>query len=300
MKKRAIVIYFLAFALLLSACVYRIPDNTQGSSDPALQGSSALTKESDSTSHNSDTSTPSQSATIPDSTIDTTLDGPDNVGCYFGGYYTEGPYEYRYVKFEHCGTMVVGMALISCDDSVEFAVIPSEVCGIPVVAIDHCSSYSPPFAENSALKSIVIPDTVVYMSNNVFENCNLLTDITLSNSIIALGDDSPGSYGTNWLLKGTAVTFLEVPEGIKRIRANVFADSLLESIVLPSTLETIAQCFDNCPLKKVFYRGTAEQCPQTLLDQVATTEATIYYLSETEPTEEGNFWHYVDGKPVIW
>ena len=25
-----------------------------------------------------------------------------------------------------------------------------------------------------------------------------------------------------------------------------------------------------------------------------------YYYSETEPTEEGNYWHYINGEPVIW
>lgn len=28
--------------------------------------------------------------------------------------------------------------------------------------------------------------------------------------------------------------------------------------------------------------------------------ATKYFYSESEPTEEGNFWHYVDGEPTIW
>jgi hypothetical protein len=28
--------------------------------------------------------------------------------------------------------------------------------------------------------------------------------------------------------------------------------------------------------------------------------ATRYYYSETEPTEEGNFWHWVDGEVVVW
>jgi hypothetical protein len=25
-----------------------------------------------------------------------------------------------------------------------------------------------------------------------------------------------------------------------------------------------------------------------------------YSYSETAPTDEGNFWHYVDGKPTLW
>ena len=28
--------------------------------------------------------------------------------------------------------------------------------------------------------------------------------------------------------------------------------------------------------------------------------STVYYYSETQPTEEGNYWHYVDGLPTKW
>lgn len=27
---------------------------------------------------------------------------------------------------------------------------------------------------------------------------------------------------------------------------------------------------------------------------------TVYYYSETFPTTEGNFWHYIDGEPTVW
>ena len=29
-------------------------------------------------------------------------------------------------------------------------------------------------------------------------------------------------------------------------------------------------------------------------------EATRYYYSETEPADDGNFWHYVDDVPAKW
>ena len=30
------------------------------------------------------------------------------------------------------------------------------------------------------------------------------------------------------------------------------------------------------------------------------TGARRYYYSDSEPTEEGNYWHYVDGEIVVW
>ena len=100
----------------------------------------------------------------------------------------------------------------------------------------------------------------------------------------------------------TSVEFLEVPEGVKIIGYNTFMGSDIEQIVMPSTLTSIMQdCVEDCPLKEIYMRAAKENYPESLLAELAKqTEATLYFYSETEPTEEGNFWRYVDGKPVIW
>jgi hypothetical protein len=35
-------------------------------------------------------------------------------------------------------------------------------------------------------------------------------------------------------------------------------------------------------------------------DNIELENAPRYYYSETEPTEPGNYWHYVDGVPTPW
>ena len=129
-----------------------------------------------------------------------------------------------------------------------------------------------------------------------------ITYVRFPQDATELGVDPTSSMGGIWILGGTSVRFFEVHEGVTAFGSYVFAHTELESIVLPSTLETIGEYtfFSSERLEAVFFRGTEEQCIQALKDQVAETEATLYYYSETEPTEEGNFWHYVDGKPVIW
>ena len=275
MKKRAIITYFLALALLLSACV-----------GPFIAGG-------ESTPPHSDTSPTFSPTDHPAST--------DNISNFvIGDTYTEGPYTFQYESFSQSGELFYGWFLISCEDSVEVAVIPSEIMGIPVIGVGHKTFACLPFGENSALKSIAIPDTVMFIGFKAFYHCAQLTDLQLSSNVITLGYYLL-SDGSNCLLEGTAVTFLEVPEGTVKLCEYLFAESSLESVVLPSTLDIVEYgVFKNTPLKEVFYRGTAEQCPQTLLDQVLGTDATIYYLSETEPTEDGNYWRYVDGQPVIW
>ena len=290
MKKLCLLI--IALALLLSACVYRLPQDTQGSSDPALQGSEHAPTHSD--------TSPSFEST------EYSAAAGDSTDPQKGDTVTVGSYTFQYTSVLTEAGRVFGWALEYCEESVEYAIIPDEVLGIPVIGIgieqdgDECEVH--PFGENPSLTRIDLPDSLLYIGDNVFRYCTKLTYIKLPNSISYLGNYSPYCYGVyNNLLENTSVTFLDIPEGVERLHEYLFADSILETVILPSTLTVVEyRVFYNTPLKEVFYRGTEEQCPQTLLDEIAVTDATIYYFSETEPTEEGNFWHYVDGKPVIW
>ncbi len=62
--------------------------------------------------------------------------------------------------------------------------------------------------------------------------------------------------------------------------------------------------FADCnTLEAVYYRGTATQWQAVTIGSdpfVSTT--TVYYYSETQPTEAGNWWHFdTDGvTPVKW
>jgi hypothetical protein len=52
----------------------------------------------------------------------------------------------------------------------------------------------------------------------------------------------------------------------------------------------------------VYYAGTAEDWNIFLggWNGDVGNESVRYYYSESEPTENGNFWHYVDGVPTAW
>ena len=153
-----------------------------------------------------------------------------------------------------------------------------------------------------ALETVIVEDGVERIP---FALPNCVENLQLSHDMTELPSE---------LLVDTQVKFLEVYEGVTKLGFNVFGNKVLESVILPSTLTDIeddifwGENFDGsvsseyclAPVKEVFFRGTGEQCLQELKDQVAETDATLYFYSETEPTEEGNFWHYVDGKPVIW
>ena len=348
MKKRAIVTYILAFALLFSACVY-VPQG-EGTSSPSTQGTESAPLHSD--------TSPSIGAT-PTTPVSGKYD-LDYVGS--GDYFYEDC-TYVEVNLTINDQLVHGMALYSCEQGVKDLLIPEEVNGLPVVAIGvgYCI-YDTSFGATPSIESISIPETVQYIGTHAFNGCTELSDLTLPTGIKYIGswafEDCPGlkelritpdlkldyqslvrasglrkviieegvtfipfftgcsslteitlpstitklgtdgSDGNEPHFWGTQITFVEIPEGVTYLGWYVFQASNIESIILPSTLtETSTDTFDTDALEYVYFRGTEDQ----LLDEVRETiYAPIYFYSETEPTEEGNFWHYVDGKPVIW
>ena len=147
------------------------------------------------------------------------------------------------------------------------------------------------------LSKVIFEEGVTFFPN--FCDCESLTELELPSTITSLGLE--GSGADLPYLEGSSVTFLDIPEGVTFMCGRFFLRSMIESIVIPTTLADYEKSsFENCPLKEVFFRGTEEQCPRGLKTIFAELEVPLYYLSETEPTEEGNFWHYVDGQPVIW
>ena len=84
-----------------------------------------------------------------------------------------------------------------------------------------------------------------------------------------------------------------------------YTNKKIASIIVPDSVIFIGYsgfywCND---LTSVYYTGTAEEWAEISIDysNTALTDATIYYYSETESTEEGNYWHYdKNGEIVVW
>jgi hypothetical protein len=51
---------------------------------------------------------------------------------------------------------------------------------------------------------------------------------------------------------------------------------------------------------KVFYTGTQEDWGLIEDDGSSLVTEYIYYYSEEKPSENGNYWHYVDGVETPW
>ena len=168
--------------------------------------------------------------------------------------------------------------------------IPESVTTIVHAAFAHCYS----------LKSIKIPDSVTLIDNYVFRECTSLTSIVIPDSVTTLGHSAFRTC--------TNLTNVVIGNGITNIDCGTFDSCTnLVSIIIGNGVTTISEyAFSLCEsLDKIYYNGSEEEWNKISIENSNAqndylVNATRYYYSETEPTEEGNFWHWVDGEPTVW
>jgi uncharacterized repeat protein (TIGR02543 family) len=150
----------------------------------------------------------------------------------------------------------------------------------------------------TGLTSIVIPDSVTSIGNHAFEACDYLRTVVIGNGVTDIGI---------WAFCGCDnLSSVIIGNSVVNIGLGAFAGcTSLKNIVMSSNVSIIGDiAFRNCPyLSKVYFDGSEEDWNLINISSDENsdfTDATRYYYSETEPTEEGNFWHWVDGEVVIW
>ena len=165
--------------------------------------------------------------------------------------------------------------------------IPDSVTSIGDYAFSHCTS----------LTSITIPDSVTSIGDYAFSHCTSLTSVTVGNSVTSIGYSA---------FEGcTRLTSVTIGNSVTSIDGGIFYGcTSLTSITIPDSIIRIGykEFFSCTSLTNVYYGGTADEWNDISIDSFNSNleNATRYYYSENEPTEDGNYWHYVDGVPIIW
>lgn len=124
-----------------------------------------------------------------------------------------------------------------------------------------------------------------------------MTSIEIPNRVTTIGD---------WaFLNCSGVTSITIPDSVTSIGGSVFSNcSGLKSVIIGANISTIGyDAFRLCSdLTSVYYKGTANDWLNISIGSNNQKFISLarYYYSETQPTESGNYWHYVDGVVTKW
>lgn len=170
--------------------------------------------------------------------------------------YNETKYDdYLYYRVESNGEVTI----TDCDSSATEVEIPSEIDGMPVVAIGSLAFYKC----GGNLTCITIPDSVTSIGRSAFWACSGLTSIIFGNSVISVGDyafegctslasitipDSVESIGGLAFSGCTSLTSITIGNSVTSIGYRAFGDcSSLISITIPDSVTAIGEgAFKGC------------------------------------------------------
>ena len=172
---------------------------------------------------------------------------------------------------------------------IEYIHIPSSVTNIGSMAFSDCTS----------LVEITIPEGPTNL-DSVFSHCTALKKVVLPDSLERL------DMCTFMCCSALEEVVIGPNSSLYMISQDVFYEcTSLTSIFIPKSVTMIIHTpFNSCTALATVYYGGSESDWNNIYFQLdvydTLNKATRYYYSETQPTTEGNFWHYVDGEPTIW
>ena len=226
------------------------------------------------------------------------------------------------------GVTSIGSGAFSGCSSLTSITIPDSVTSIGKEAFSYCSGLtsitipssvtkigSSAFFGCSGLTSITIPSSVTKIGSSAFFGCSSLTSITIPNSVTSIEDyafsgcssltsitipNSVTSIGNGAFSYCSGLTSIKIPSSVTSIGMYAFRGcSGLTSITIPSGVTSIGnEAFSGCSSLTIYCEVTSQ--PTDWSSNWNNSNHPVYWYSETQPTESGNYWHYVDGVVTKW
>ncbi len=178
----------------------------------------------------------------------------------------------------------------ACTDS--NIIIPDTYNGLPVKEIVDYA-----FSHKTNITSITIPNSISSIGTQAFIGCTNLTSLTIPDSVTSIGEKA--------FMVCSSLTSVAIGSGVEEIGESTFRGcSNIEYVVIGTGVKRIEwSAFEECTkLESVYYMGSGSDWNSIIIkyNNFKIENASIYYYTETEPTSDGNWWHYVDGEPTPW
>ena len=122
-----------------------------------------------------------------------------------------------------------------------------------IIDLGYGSAGGGTFAYCTNLKSIILPNGLMYIKQACFDSCKSLTNISLPDSVISIGS----AFG-----RCSSLVSITIPESVTIIESGAFYNcSSLTSVTIPESVTSIGQyTFRYCSsLTNITYKGTKEQ-----------------------------------------
>ena len=219
------------------------------------------------------------------------------------------------------GKLNIGYFFGAPDDSYAPSYVPSSLKTV-VIGEGLTTLSEKAFYKANMLETIVLPSTISYIGDSVFYGCSKLVNLNIPSGVTNIRRsvfvdcsslqslELPGTdYIRAYLFQNcSSLKYVKIGNygGQQRIEHDAFDGcTKLEYLIIPASMYRIYEGnFADVPAGfKVFYEGTSSTTWNSVVTSMSADEkakATVYYYSETEPAEAGNYWHYVDDVPTIW
>ena len=202
--------------------------------------------------------------------------------------------------------------------------LPDSVNSIGINVFQNCTSLtsvtfsgnlnylgSNAFQNCTSLTSVTLPDNLNSIERYTFQNCTSLASVTLPENLTNIYEYA--FFGCS------SLNDLVIPHKVQKISCyafqncfnlkkvilksndlylewDVFRNCSIEEIVVPLGVHFTVNPFCDT-LKFLYYCGS--QSDWIALNSKISIDI-VYFYSEDKPTDDGNYWRYVDGAPSIW
>lgn len=164
----------------------------------------------------------------------------------------------------------------------------------------------PDFSECPALEEVILHEGVKEISSDAFKGATALKEISFPSTLEKIGSS---------VFSRTSLEILEIPDSVTEVGWWAFSYCpTLTTIILPKTMIDEMESVVRADSKKVdgvypyipnvYVKCTEKEWSELVTEDTVLPEgSTIYLYAETKEemlSEDGHYWHYVDGKPVAW
>ena len=209
--------------------------------------------------------------------------------------------------------------------------VPTEYNGVPVTEINRRV-----FADNLVMSAITLPASITGIGADAFDGCANLSVVYYAGTIeqwvkITFGTErsNPLYYADSLYVDGKLVETVEISEStqikdyafinykaltrfaagenVETIGARAFygCERLSEVVGLNNIRLVKSEAFEECGDRlTVYYHGGRSQWESVAVmagNERLTSDTGVYFYSETQPDERGNYWYYDEsGNPEKW